>query len=153
MNHTIENHLGARRIETRAAADDEVLGFWSKAITAYGDATNPSSSLENRLLRAYDAARIAAYALVRDAGYRTRGSDSHHYVTFDVARSVVSDSELRGALDDMNGFRKVRHAVEYEAEDDADEQNVGVACHLAERVISLGAQHLRAQRPNLALPH
>lgn len=130
MNHTIDNHLAGRRIELRPAKDSEVLGFWAKATTAYGDAMNASSSLENRLLRAYDAARIAALALVRDAGYRTRGSESHHYVTFDIARSLVTDSELRSALADMDGLREVRHAVEFEAEDDVDEATVKNACYL-----------------------
>jgi hypothetical protein len=152
MNYTIENHVEARRLEPRTARDQEVLGFWAKAITALGDAVNPGSSLGNRLIRACDAGRIAAFALVRDAGYRTRGGDGHHYVTFDVARSVVSDSDLRQALVKMDSLRKVRHSVEYEAYDDVDEPAVEEACRWAEQVIELGAKHLREQRPTLTIP-
>lgn len=151
MNHTIDNHLEARRIEPRTAADAEVEAFWSKAGTALKDATSTGSSLENRLLRAYDAGRIAAFAIVREAGYRTRGGDSHHYVTFDVARSVATDADLRRSLDEMNGLRKVRHAVEYEAEDDVDEATVVRAVAVARDVITRGAVHLRSRRANLLL--
>jgi hypothetical protein len=152
VNHTVENHLQARRIEPRAAADKEVLGFWAKAITAYGDTLNASASVESRLLRAYDAARIAAFAMVRDAGYRTRGGESHHYVTFDIARSLAADPDLRQSLARMDGLRKVRHAVEYEASDDVDEAAVEEARQLAEQVITLGAVHLRNKRPGLVIP-
>lgn len=147
MNATIQNHLEARRLESRPAADAEVLGFWEKALVAYQDAGNTSSSLDNRLIRAYDSARIAALSIVRCAGYRTRGGDGHHYVTFDVARSVVIHPDLRRALDDMNALRKERHAVEYEAENTVSEDILASAVRHARVVISLGAAHLRAERP------
>ena len=149
MNTTVLKHLEARRLEARSADDAEVLGFWQKAVTAYHDARNASSSLHNRLLRAYDAGRIAALAMVRAAGFRARGAESHHYVTFDVARSLVDDPELRAALDEMNGVRTLRHDVEYEAADEVDEEGVRTAVEVAERVINLGADHLRAARPAL----
>ena len=152
MNHTIEKHIEARRLEPRPARDQEVLGFWTKAVTALGDAMNPGSSLDNRLIRAYDAGRIAAFGLVRDAGYRTRGGEGHHYVTFDVARSVVTDPDLRRVLAEMDGLRKVRHSVEYEAHDDVDEPTVKEACRLAKQIIELGTKHLRERRPALDIP-
>jgi hypothetical protein len=127
-----------------------VLGFWKKALVARADAANMTSSLENRLLRAYDAARLAAMAIVRAAGYRTRGSDGHHYVTFEVARSLVTDSDLRRALDTMNSLRKVRHEVEYESEGDVSEKTLASALKGAEQVITLGGVHLQAERPNLS---
>lgn len=152
MNSTVQNHLEARRLEERVANDQELTGFWQKVLIAYGDAVNAGGSPANQLLRAYDAARIAAFAILRASGYRTRGGDSHHYVTFDVARSLVSDAELRHALDRMDGFRRVRHAVEYEAHDDADESTAAEAVQLARRIIFLGHQWLQTQRPQLALP-
>ncbi len=74
MNTTVNNHLEARRLEVRPAADDEVAAYWEKALVAYADASNAGSSRENRLLRAYDAGRIAALAIVRAAGYRGCGA-------------------------------------------------------------------------------
>jgi hypothetical protein len=153
VNTTIQHHLDGRRLEAWPADDDEVLGFWKRALIARADAGNASSSPENRLLRAYDAARIAALAIIRAAGYRTRGAESHHFITFDVARSVVRDAGLRNALATMNSLRKVRHEIEYEAEGELDESTVAQAVAVAEQVISEGAQHLRAQRPNLGLRH
>lgn len=141
--------MEARRLEARPADDAEVIGFWRKAATALEDDRNASSSLDNRFLRAYDAGRIAALAIVRSAGYRTRGGESHHYVTFDVARSLVADAALRKALDEMNGIRTLRHAVEYESGDEMDEGTVATAVRVAERVAALGAAHLEAERPGL----
>jgi hypothetical protein len=149
VNATIQRHLEARRLEERAADNVEVLGFWGKALEAYTDARNSSSSLDNRFLRAYDAGRIAAVALVRAAGYRVRGGEGHHYVTFDVARTLAEDPELRRALEEMNGLRTLRHDVEYEYEDDVGAEAVGTALRVAERVINLGAKHLRVARPAL----
>lgn len=91
-------------------------------------------------------------AIMRAAGYRTRGGEGHHYVTFDVARSLVSDSDLKHALDVMNSLRKVRHEVEYEADDDVDELMVEKVSGLAEQIIELGGQDLRERRPALDLP-
>lgn len=149
MNSTIQYHLEAKRLEQRAATEAEVLAFWDKALTASRDASNRTSSLESRLLRAYDAGRLAALAIVRSAGYRTRGGDSHHYVTFHVAGSVVSDPELRRALGDMDGLRQARHALEYEAYSDVDEETVARAARVLEQVLRFGATHLREQRPAL----
>jgi hypothetical protein len=73
-------------------------------------------------------------------------------VTFDVARSLVSDPDLKRALDTMNSLRKVRHEVEYEAEGDVDESAVASTIRLAEQIIASGAVHLRDQRPQLSLP-
>ncbi|HEU0054317.1 MAG TPA: hypothetical protein VFQ39_14115 [Longimicrobium sp.] len=56
MNTTVNNHLEARRLEVRPAADDEVAAYWEKALVAYADASNAGSSRENRLLRAYTPA-------------------------------------------------------------------------------------------------
>lgn len=151
MNTTVQYHLDARRLEAWPADDNEVLGFWRKALVARDDARNASASPDNRLLRAYDAARLAAMAVMREAGYRTRGSESHHFLTFEVARSLVGDAELRRALDAMNSLRKVRHEVEYEAEGEVDEEMVEKARGLAEQVIALGGEHLRNQR-RLDLP-
>jgi hypothetical protein len=110
-NTTIRRHLESGSLESRTVADEEVAAFWQKAVVAYDDARLAGSSLEARFLRAYDAGRIAAFAIVRSAGYRTRGGDGHHYVTFDVARSLVDDPDLRRALDEMSAIRSLRHDV------------------------------------------
>ena len=146
-NTTVRRHLESGTLEARPSDDDEVAAFWRKALVAYDDSRLASSSLESRLLRAYDAGRIAAFAIVRSAGYRTRGGEGHHYVTFDVARSLVDDPDLRNALDEMSGVRTLRHAVEYEPEDDVDLETVATAAGVAARIINSGAQHLRARHP------
>jgi hypothetical protein len=150
VNATIQNHLASRSLEERVANDNEVVAYWSKAIRAFEDARHVGTSPESRLLRAYDAGRLAALALIRAAGYRPRGSERHHYVTFDVARSIASTRELADALLGIDELRSVRHAVEYEPEDDVDAGTVSRAIEAARRVINLGAKHLRAARPDAA---
>jgi hypothetical protein len=68
VNTTVQYHLDAKRLEPWPGNDKEVLGFWRKALIAREDARNTSASPENRLLRAYDAARLAALAVMREAG-------------------------------------------------------------------------------------
>ena len=146
-NATVRRYLESGMLEPRASDDDEVSAFWRKALVAWEDARLAGSSLDNRLVRAYDAGRIAAFAIVRSAGYRTRGGEGHHYVTFDVARSLVEDPDLRHALDEMSGVRAIRHAVEYEPEDDVDVEAVAATTAVAARIINGGARHLRARHP------
>ena len=150
MNATIQNHLASRSLEVRPASDNDVVTYWSKALRAFEDARQVSTSLEGRLLRAYDAGRLAALALIRAAGYRPRGSERHHYVTFDAARSIASTRELADALLGIDELRSVRHALEYEPEDDMDAETVARAIETGGRVINLGAKHLRAARPAAA---
>lgn len=145
-NTTVRRHLEGGSLEARGSDDEEVAAFWRKTLVAYDDSRLASSSLESRVLRAYDAGRIAAFAIVRSAGYRTKGGEGHHYVTFDVARSLVEDADLRSALDEMSGVRTLRHNVEYEPEDDVDTETVAVAIAVAAR-INGGARHLRDRHP------
>lgn len=147
-NPTITRHIESGRAEARPAGDDEVAGFWRKALVAYADARLASASLDARLVRAYDAGRIAATAIVRAGGYRTRGGEGHHFVTFDLAGGLVADPDLRTALDTMNGLRTHRHALEYEPEDEVDGAVVEEAVSAATIIINAGAGHLRALRPS-----
>ncbi|HEX8208925.1 MAG TPA: hypothetical protein VF584_01965 [Longimicrobium sp.] len=143
----IARHIESGRAEARVAGDDEVAAFWGKAVVAYADARLASASLDARLVRAYDAGRIAATAIVRAGGYRPRGGEGHHFVTFDLAGALVTDPALRTALDAMNGLRTHRHALEYEPEDDVDRAVVDEAVNAATIIINAGADHLRALRP------
>jgi hypothetical protein len=71
----IARHIESGRAEARPAGDEEVAAFWAKAVVAYADARLASASLDARLVRAYDAGRIAATAIVRAGGYRSRGGE------------------------------------------------------------------------------
>jgi hypothetical protein len=86
-NATVRRYLESGMLEVRASDDDEVAAFWRKAVMAYDDSRLASSSPESRLLRAYDAGRIAAFAIVRSAGYRTKAEKG----------TTTSPSTLRAA--------------------------------------------------------
>jgi hypothetical protein len=84
---------------------------------------------------------------VRAWGYRPRGGEGHHFVTFDLAGAMVTDPALRSALGAMNGLRTHRHALEYEPEDDVDGAVAEQALRAATLIINAGADHLRVLRP------
>lgn len=79
-----------------------------------------------------------------------KGAQGHHYVTFDVARSLVDDRRLVEAIDAMNGLRTLRHEVEYEFQDDVDADAVENGLTFVRTLLTLGAEHLRAARPSLS---
>jgi hypothetical protein len=64
IDPALQNLLDGRRLEKRPVTDDDISGFWNKALTAYRDALLTSSSLDGRYDRAYAAVRFAATALV-----------------------------------------------------------------------------------------
>lgn len=150
MNKTIQRHLAGRRIEELPSDDDELVGFWTKVLLAYRDTGSADSSPANRLLRAYDSGRLVALTMMREAGYRIKGAEGQHFTTFDIARSLATTADLRQVLDDVNDLRLLRHQVEYEYHDDADEAAAAKAIALARRAIELGAAYLREVRPSLA---
>jgi hypothetical protein len=96
-NTTVRRHLESGTLEARPSDDDEVAAFWRKALVAYDDSRLASSSLESRLLRAYDAGRIAAFAIVRSAGYRTRAGKGTitSPSTWHAASSTIRTSATR----------------------------------------------------------
>lgn len=149
MNSTVENHLSAHRLEQSPADDEEVLSLWEKAAAAFLDALNLSVRYQTRFLLACDAGRMTASALVRSAGYRPKGREGHHFVALDVARSLAGMTDLRDGFWEINGLRRQRHALQYEAYDDVDEAAAERAVRVALRVLTLGAEHLVTTRPSL----
>jgi hypothetical protein len=148
-DHAIDRLVSARQLEERAAGTDEVVGFWLKAIRAYNDARNASTSLDNRYERAYTAARLAATTVVRASGYRPRGGEGHHHTVFYAAQHLVGgEVALADAFVQANAMRQVRHAIEYDFEDELETEDVEKALDLVERVLLSGADYLRSNRPD-----
>ncbi|HEU4884535.1 MAG TPA: hypothetical protein VFT45_19930 [Longimicrobium sp.] len=101
MTDRIQNLVDAGRLSREPAPDGEIAGLWANAVQAFHDASAGSISANGRLVRAYDAGRIAAAAIVRSRDLRVRAAN-HHELTLAVA-GLVSGADLAIAFHEMDG--------------------------------------------------
>src|SRR5262245_48752478 len=78
----LQRLLDDRDIVEIPAPDDEIAGFWKKALRAYRDSRLPGLSPAGAFNAGYESALDASTALVRAAGYRVKASGRHHWATF-----------------------------------------------------------------------
>lgn len=147
MTDRIQNLIDAGRLSREPAPDDEIVGLWSNAVQAFRDAQVASVSANGRLLRAYDAGRIAAAAIVRSRDLRVRAAN-HHELTLAVA-ALVSGADLAKAFSEMDGMRRLRADLEYGWQAGASDQDVDRALDVVRRILIGGAVELVASRPTL----
>lgn len=147
MTDRIQNLIDAGRLAREPATDDEIAGLWANAVQAFHDAQVESLSATGRLLRAYDAGRIAAAAVVRSRDLRVRAAN-HDELTLAVA-ALVSGAELAQALNEMDGMRRLRADLEYGWQAGASEQDVIRAVDVVRRVLHYGAAGLADHRLSL----
>ncbi len=150
MTNRIQNLIDAGRLVREASSDGEVAGLWANALEAFADACNSVGvmSAKGRLVRAYDAGRLAATALVRSRGLRVRASN-HHEVTL-AAAAFVSEVDLALALGDLEDLRTVRSDAEYSWESNVSPADAEHALEVVRSVLRNGALDLRQHRPSLA---
>lgn len=144
MNDRIPNLIDAGRLAREPAPDDEVVGLRTNAVQAYRDALVESVSTNGRLVRAYDAGRIAATALVRVHDLRVRAAN-HHELTLAVA-ALLSGPDLARAVSELDGMRRLRADPEYGWQAGASEKDVGRALDVVGRILSYGAAELATRR-------
>lgn len=147
MSDRIQNLIDAGRLAREPAPDDEIAGLWTNAIQAYRDALVESVSANGRLVRAYDAGRIAAMAIVRARDLRVRAAN-HHELTLAVA-ALVSGPELARALSELDGMRRLRVDLEYGWQAGASQMDVGRAVDVVRHVLKGGAMELGEHRPSV----
>lgn len=147
MNDRIQNLIDAGRLAREPAPDDEIAGLWMNAVQAYRDALVEGVSTNGRLVRAYDAGRIAATALVRVHELRVRAAN-HHELTLPVA-ALLSGPDLARAFNELDGMRRLRADLEYGWQAGASEKDVGRALDVVGRILSHGAAELATQRPSV----
>jgi hypothetical protein len=148
VSDRVSTLLELGRLSRESAEDDEVAGLWVNALQAFGDANVVALSPSGRLVRAYDAGRIAAMALVRSRDLRVRASN-HHEVTLAAAR-LISGDELSRALSDLDAFRARRANAEYGWRQTIDMDDADRAVDIVRRVLLHAAQNLREHRPSLS---
>lgn len=146
MTDRIQNLVDAGRLSRDPASDDEIVGLWTNAVQAFHDAQVESVSANGRLLRAYDAGRIAAAAVVRSRDLRVRAAN-HHELTLAVA-ALVSGPELALGFSEMDGMRRLRADLEYGWQAGASDADVHRALDVVRRILRRGAVELAASRPS-----
>jgi len=149
MDRVIQQLIADHKIEERSATDEEIAGFWSKAMVGYQDARITSISLEARFERAYTAARTAAVTVLRVHGYRVKGGEGHHYLAFYAANLLADQADLADAFVEADTMRSIRHDIQYGYEDDLGPEEMEAALDLVERVLDGAARHIRHRRPDL----
>ncbi|HEX6039337.1 hypothetical protein [Longimicrobium sp.] len=147
MSDRIQNLVDLGKLAREPAGDDEIVGLWSNALQAFADALVSGLSASGRLVRAYDAGRIAAMAVVRSRDLRVRAAN-HHEMTLAVAR-LIGGPELGQAVADLDGFRTRRTEVEYGWQVAVSAEDAERATEVARRVLRHGAIDLREHRTTL----
>lgn len=148
MTDRIQNLVDLGKLAREPAGDDEIAGLWSNALQAFADALIPGLSASGRLVRAYDAGRIAAMAVVRSRDLRVRAAN-HHEMTLAVAR-LLGGADLGQAVAELDGFRTRRTEVEYGWQVTVSVADADRATEVARRVLRHGVADLREHRSTLA---
>lgn len=147
MNPRIQMMVESRQLEELPAPDAEVIGMWAKAVRSFRSSSLPELDRDAAFTLAYQAALQLATALVRAAGYRTRG-EAHHHHTF-AAVAALGLGDLSDAARDLNVIRQGRHSAIYDWEGATSEQDLARLRASALRLFAAGRTWLASARPAL----
>jgi hypothetical protein len=150
MNARIQVMLESRQPEELVADDAEVLGMWTKAARTLRSSAVPGLDGEAAFTLTYQAALQLATALIRAAGYRTRG-EAHHHHTF-AAVAALGLGALSEAARDLNVIRQRRHSAVYDWEGEITERELAAIRAATLRLAASGREWLGGVRPALRLP-
>ena len=112
----IDRLLGERKLAEQQFDDTEVVGFWSKAITAFDETQVTGISTDTKLQIAYRACLQSALAVLAVRGLRPK-STAGHYVTF-YALQKLDEEKLRAIAVRFDELRTTRAESIYEPGED-----------------------------------
>jgi hypothetical protein len=144
----IRSFIEARWLDEHSAPDDEVAGLWLRALGAFADAHVQATTEEARVIRAYDAGRFAATAVVRAHNLRIR-AQNHHEVVIRSA-GVLGGAELQRSLNAFERLKGMRAKAEYGWENSPYALPLSHGLELVRRILDLTALELRTERPGIA---
>lgn len=149
-SHHIRRLLEDHDLEERPAEDDEVAGYWQKALRAYADSRVLGLSPQGAFNAAYEAALDAATALVRGAGYRVTSRTRHHWAAFHAVQGLEGD-ELGRLARELDDARTDRHQNVYGAGDDREiaAKRREKLHHVLRSFLPVAYRFLLGQRPGL----
>jgi hypothetical protein len=145
MTDRIQNLIDTGRLVREKASDAEVAGLWLNALEAFADASVPGVSPKGRLVRAYDAGRLAATSLVRSRDLRVRATN-HHEITV-AAAGFVSAGDLAASFGELEELRALRVDAEYGWESGVSATDAESALQTVRGILRESATNLRAHRP------
>jgi hypothetical protein len=123
-NADIERLVHDRSLIRESFDDEQVAGYWAKAMASLADARAAGLSVDGRYVMAYTAALQAALAVLAAHDLRVRGT-SNHYMTFHALQKL--NSTLRQCGQRFDALRLTRHQAVYEPEHDEAEMETLLA--------------------------
>jgi hypothetical protein len=112
-----EQLLATHDVVPHTAEVGEVMGLYTKAIRAMADSELAGLSAEGAVTRAYDAARLAATAVLHRAGYRVKSTTGHHHRLF-YALKYLGEPAFAPMADRLEAARNARRDAAYDAQTD-----------------------------------
>ena len=129
--------------------DDDVAGFWAKAVNSFADARVPAISRDGAFQHAYTAALQAPLAVLAAHGLRVK-STANHYKAFFAMQRLEDALRPHGILFDK--LCATRHESVYEPREDETEiaeQLAQALTRVPPALVAIRASILAA-RPTLA---
>jgi hypothetical protein len=117
-NPEIDRLVQDRSLVRQSFDDDQVAGYWNKAVASCSSAQAQGLSVENAYQVAYTAALQAALSVLAAHELKVRGV-SNHYVTFNAVQKL--NTALRDCGRRFDALRLARHQCIYEPEHDEEE--------------------------------
>ena len=114
----IDRLVAERSLAREQFDDDDVAGFWAKAVSSFADARIPAISRDGAFQHAYTAALQATLAVLAAHGLRVK-STANHYKAFFAMQKLDDALRPHGILFDK--LRAIRHESVYEPGEDETE--------------------------------
>jgi hypothetical protein len=146
----IERLVAERSLARGSFDEEQVAGFWAKAVGSFRDAQVPGISPDGALQLAYTAGLQATFAVLASRGLRVKSSASHYKAFY--ALQKLDQTQLRRYAASFDELRAIRHESIYEPAEDEKE----IAARVVDAIETLGdaLPAIRAwlvlERPTLA---
>lgn len=114
-NAEIERLVQNRSLVRESFDDEQVAGYWAKAMSSLMDAQADRLSTDGAYIMAYTAALQASLAVLAAHNLKVRGT-SNHYMTFHAVQKLNADMLACGRR--FDALRLTRHESIYEPERD-----------------------------------
>lgn len=123
-NADIERLVQDRNLIRESFDDEQVAGYWAKAMASLGNARSSGLSVDGAYLMAYTAALQAALAVLAAHDLKVRGT-SNHYMTFYAIQKLNASMLTCGRQ--FDALRLARHEAVYEPGHDEAEMEAQLA--------------------------
>lgn len=117
-NPEIDRLLEERSLVRESFDDEQVAGYWAKAVASFQDAQADGMSPNGAFQLAYTAALQATLAVLAAHGLRVRAV-ANHYTSFYALQKLSAEMREFGLA--FDGLRRTRHESVYEPVDDPEE--------------------------------